>query len=136
MSHVTTIKAEILDLDALKEACSEIGMEFRENQRKYRWFGRHVGDYPLPEGFSKSDLGRCDHAIGVPRNRNAYEIGVVERDNSFKLLFDFWNKGFGLEAAAGKGCEKLIESYTRIVARKTAKNYARANGWTLSEQYN
>ena len=65
MSHVTVIAVELKDLDALKAVCAALGLEFRENQTTYRWYGRHVGDFPIPEGLTKADLGRCDHAIAV-----------------------------------------------------------------------
>ena len=57
MSHVTVIAVELKDLDALKAVCAALGLEFRENQKTYRWYGRHVGDFPIPEGLTKADLG-------------------------------------------------------------------------------
>ena len=32
MSHVSKVDMEILDLDALKKACADCGLEFREGQ--------------------------------------------------------------------------------------------------------
>lgn len=134
MSHVTTIKTEIKDLAALKEACSKVGLEFREGKETYNWFGRHVGDYPLPKGFSKSDLGRCDHAIGVPGNKKAYEIGVVKKDGKYVMLWDFWQGGYGLEKLAGKDCGNLTDAYTKTVAMKEATKFAQAQGWTVTQE--
>jgi len=82
MSHVTVIEFEIRDLECLRQACTELGLEFREGQKTFRWFGVHVGDYKVPDGFAVQDMGKCDHAIGLPGNgpsKKAYEIGVVRR---------------------------------------------------------
>ncbi len=45
MSHVATIEIQIKDLAALKQAAKDLGLEFRENQKTYRWYGYSVGDY-------------------------------------------------------------------------------------------
>lgn len=63
VSHVATIEIEITNLSDLKAACAEMGLVFEEGQDRYEWFGKHVGDFALPEGFAESDLGRCEHAI-------------------------------------------------------------------------
>ena len=112
MSHVARIDMEIKDLTALKAAAKLLGMEFLEGQTTYRWYGRHVGDYSLPEGFKASDLGKCEHAIGIPNDKKAYEIGVVKRRDGkegYTLLWDFWAGGYGLEAKVGKDGNKLKE---------------------------
>ena len=132
MSHVTTIKMEIKDLVALKDACVKAGLEFRENKKTYKWWGYSVGDYPVPKGFTKEDLGKCDHAIGVPGNKNAYEIGVVVRDGKISMLWDFYGGGQGLEKVAGKDCCNLTEAYTQTVAVKEATKFAQAQGWSVS----
>ena len=135
MSHVTVIDVQIKDLEALKIACKKCGLEFRENKKTYNWYGRHVGDYPLPEGFTKKDLGKCDHAIGVPGKDNAYEIGVVKQDNNYTMLWDFWNGGYGLEALAGKDCENVTNAYTTEIALKEASTFAQAQGWSVSHEF-
>ena len=135
MSHVTTIECEIKDLEALKAACKKAGLEFRENKKTYKWYGRHVGDYPLPEGFKKQDLGKCDHAIGVPGNKNAYEIGVVQQGDKYTMLWDFWNGGYGLEEKAGHNCENVTDAYAQEVALKEASAFAQAQGWSVSHEF-
>lgn len=134
MSHVTTIKTEIKDIACLKEACTKVGLEFREGKETYKWFGTHVGDYPLPKGFKKEDLGHCEHAIGVPGNKQAYEIGVVKRDNKYTLLWDFWAGGYGLQNLAGQDCSNLTEAYTQGVALKEATKFAQAQGWSVTHE--
>lgn len=125
MSHVAMVDAEILDLDSLMKACDDLGLEFRKGQRTYRWFGQHVGDYPLPKGFSKSDLGKCLHAIAVKGNSNAYEVGIVERRDGkpgYQLMWDFWAGGYGLQGVVGDNCKKLIQAYkVNVTAKALAK---------------
>lgn len=135
MSHVTVINVEIKDLEALKVACEKAGLEFREGQKTYRWYGRSVGDYPLPKGFTADDLGKCDHAIGIPNNNKSYEIGVVKKGESYSMLWDFWNGGYGLEALAGKDCSNVTDAYATEVALKEATAFAQAQGWSVSHDF-
>ena len=106
--HVATVKLEVRSLEALKAACQRLGLEFREGQTHYAWFGYFAGDTPLPEGFTQEDLGKCDHAISVPGAD--YEIGVVFRNGTWRLLWDSWHTG-GLEEALGKDCNALRQAY-------------------------
>jgi len=133
MSHITTIKVEIKDLQALRDACKAVGLEFRENQKTYKWYGQSMGDYPLPVGFTKKDLGKCDHAIGVKGKRDAYEIGVCMRDGKYTMLWDFWNGGFGLQEIAGTDCCNLTQAYARNVSVKEARKIAAQHNMTVSE---
>jgi hypothetical protein len=113
MSHVAKIKLKVTNLEALRKAATFCGLELVE-QGTYKWYGTSVGDYPLPAGFTKKDLGKCDYALRIPGDKNAYEIGVVrakDGSNSFELLWDFWSGGFGLEAKVGKDAIKLQMEY-------------------------
>mgnify|MGYP001583548348 CR=1 FL=1 len=124
--HVSLIALQIKSLDALKLACQRLGLEFRENQATYTWYGYFAGDAPLPEGFTQEDLGKCQHAIHVPDA--SYEIGVVFRDGVYKLLWDSWGAG-GLEAALGKDCNKLRQAY----GVEAAKLEAQRQGYSVWE---
>lgn len=117
MSHVAQIELEIQDLGLLKQACNELGLTFVDNQTTYRWYGQHVGDYPIPAGFTAEDMGRCDHAIRVPGA--TYEIGVVKRDDKHILLWDFWRSG-GLEQALGRNAGRLKQAYAVARVRQQA----------------
>jgi hypothetical protein len=129
MSHITTIKTEIRDLDALRSACTECGAVFVEGQTTYQWFGESVGDYPLPEGITKEKLGHCSHAIRVPGVE--YEIGVVQKPNGhWTLAYDFWGPGQGLLQKFGEGCQRLLQLYA---VHKTIHE-ARKKGYTAQRQ--
>lgn len=130
MSHVTNVGVEIKDLECLKRACEKLGLEFVEGQKTYRWYGRHVGDYPLPAGFSKEDLGHCEHAIRVPGKPGAYEVGVMKRRDGkegYTLQYDFWGGGYGLQDAIGINANRLLSRYSAEVGMQVAM----AEGWTL-----
>jgi len=138
MSHVATVELEIKDLGALEIAANRLGLELCRYQTTYRWFGTSVGDYPLPEGFTAEDLGKCEHALrvhGVADRAAAgapYEIGVVRRRDGkegFLLMWDFWAGGLGLQERVGAGCNKLKVEYARAVAVKQAQ----AAGFRVNE---
>lgn len=131
MSHVSLIALKVRDLDTLAGACPPLGLEFVRGQKTYKWFGRSLGDAPLPEGMSEAELGHCDHAIRVKDDPFAYEIGVARRpgDDHYSLLWDFWQGGFGLEAVVGKSCGKLKQAYAAGLARKEA----RRRGYSFTE---
>lgn len=123
MSHVATVKIEVRDLAALRATCAKLGLEFVEGQQTWKWYGRSVGDYPLPAGYTVEDLGKCAHAIRIPGNSRAYEIGVVAsrtKPGTYELMWDFWQGGYGIEAIVGKDAQTLKQRYAAEVARKHA----------------
>ena len=127
MSHVAKIELEIKDLDTLQAASERLGLEFVRNQKTYAWYGASVGDYPLPDGITVEDLGKCDHAIRVPGA--AYEIGIVRKNNKYILLWDFYSQG-GLEQALGRNAGKLKQAY----AIERVYQEARRKGYHIIEQ--
>jgi hypothetical protein len=106
MSHVTNIDLEIRDLASLRAACKRLGWEFVEEQKTYRWYGRFVGDHPLPADTTVGELGHCDHAIKVPGAW--YEVGVVRRGDAYVLRWDFWPSG-GLNEPMGGQTGRVIK---------------------------
>jgi hypothetical protein len=122
MSHLAKIELEIKDLSALRTAVQNLGYEFREGQQTYAWYGRFVGDAPLPDGVSKEELGKCIHAIRVPGC--SYEIGVVQKGPHYILLWDYWHAG-GLSKVIGNNAGILKQAYTleRIKKESRLKGY-------------
>ena len=126
MSHVMTIDPnENYDIDALKHMCKNQKWEFRQGQKHFGWFGSYVGDYPLPEGFTEEDMGHCSHAIHIPGY--SYEIGVVKKNNKWKLLYDFW-KGGRLNEKVGESGGLLKQAYGIAKTELTCKSKNRT--WT------
>ena len=118
MSHISKIELVIQSLEDLKEACKALGFQFSEGQKTYKWYGDWQGDDPLPEGIKEEDLGKCDHAIKVPKCR--YEIGVVKKNNNYILLWDSWHTG-GLEEKIGINAGILKQAYTVQRVKKEAR---------------
>lgn len=133
MSHIAQISLEIRDLDALADACESLGLELVRDQKVYNWYGRSVGDTALPAGFSKEEMGKCEHAIrikgtklnGKIDSRMPYEIGIATRRDGkagFTLLWDTYQGGHGLvDKVGGEKCDKLKQEYAVEVATRVAK---------------
>lgn len=118
MSHVTSQTLDLKDLGCLAEACEALGLEIRP-KTTYKWWGHHVGDYPIPEGFTVADLGKCEFAIGVKGDTEAFEIGAVRRAGQWHLLYDFYgHRGQALLARTGEGLAKLKTQYGVQVVKK------------------
>lgn len=127
MSHISKIELEIRDLQSLKDACKKLGFQFMEGQKRYQWYGKWVGNQPLPDGISEEDLGKCDHAIHVPAA--AFEIGVVKKGNGYILLWDSWIGG-GLQKHIGKDAEVIKQLY----AVESVKRESRKKGYRITEK--
>ncbi len=125
------------DLDALDAACKELsaaglGVHLHRGVKTYAWYGSSVGDYPLPAGFTKEMLGKCDHMISV--DGADYQIGVVRnpQGRGFVLLYDFWGISKGLpikEKLGGESLPKLKQAYAvnraMAIARKKGQQVRR-----------
>lgn len=132
MSHVGDMEVHIKDLVALEAAAKRLGLELVKGQTTYKWFGHSVGDYPLPAGFEKADLGKCEHVLRIPGNSQAYEIGVVRRRDGkpgFQLLWDFWKGGYGLTDKVGESGGLLKQAY----AIETTKKQMIRDGYRVTE---
>ena len=132
MSHIATVDVHITDLAALKAACAALGLEFREGKQSFRWYGKVVGDAPLPAGFTAAEMGQCESAISLRDNPQAYEVGVVKRRDGkpgYTLMYDNWHGGFGLEAVIGAQAGKLRQQY----AAQVAERQARKQGYRVSQ---
>lgn len=100
MSHVVGVDYVVDDLDALEKACRDVGCELRYGQRSYNWYGKWVNDYDADDaaynkiGIKPEDYGKCEHAISVTGNKEAYEVGLVKNPNGpgWKLIYDFYGE--------------------------------------------
>jgi hypothetical protein len=130
MSHVAPIDLRIdpgpEGLASLKATALALGGEFREGQKTYAWWGTHVGDYPLPDGFTKDDLGKCEHAIRFPGC--PFEVGICRHpDGHLVPLFDFYrvdklgNPNPLVDFVGGETAKKLRSRYAIERARRSAE---------------
>lgn len=125
MSHVATVDVEIRDLESLKLAAHNLGLEFRENQKTYRWYGRWVNDYhgddaAYQHGVKPEDYGKCLHAIGIPNDSRAYEVGVIRNPNGagYSLIWDFFSGGKGLKSRIGDKGHRLTQEYAAVHSQR------------------
>jgi hypothetical protein len=140
MSHVAKIDLVIQDLDALRAACETLGLELVEGQKQYKWFGAWMQDYSSADaaylnGIDPKDYGKCEHAIRIPGQSDAYEVGVVKNPKGagYVLILDFYAGGRGMvDKVGGKACERLTMNYAAKVGIKAA----RKEGWRVKESLN
>jgi hypothetical protein len=133
MSHVAALAKFVKDLDAIDDWCKTTNgnCTLVRGQKTYGWWGRSVGDYPLPKGMKKEDLGKCDHAIKV--KGTTWEIGLckvgmvknevtgIMEDGGYRLAYDFYgSSGRPLQEAIGKDGEKFLQGYGIALAHRTA----------------
>lgn len=113
MSHVEKTTCPIDDLDSLAAAVAHLGATFVRGQKTYAWWGRSVGDYPLPEGMTEADLGKCSHAIRIPGCE--WEVGVVEsktKKGQYHLMYDFFgHRGDQIHKVLGDKLGSLQQRY-------------------------
>lgn len=137
MSHVAQFETEpgkplITDLNAVKLAAKNLGLDVREDN-KYRWYGHHVGDYPLPPGWTKHDMGKnavlvlspseekCKE-LGINKN-TVYELGIVPDKNNegcYVPMYDFFAKGQGLDKLIGS---PVFDPKNRGICKQVAPTF-------------
>jgi len=125
MSHVdvhSAIANTPQAVAALAAAAQALGGTL-EQADKIRWFGRHVGDWPIPEGFTVSDIGKCKYKISFPGV--SYDVGVIphpQDPSKLCIYYDFYGPGRQLQRIVGKGAEKLMQQYGLHAALAWAKS--------------
>lgn len=108
MSIIATVELEIKSLAAAKKAAARLGMEFREGQKTFR---QHTSHHST----------RCDHAIAVVGNPEAYEIGVIAKSGgSYELKFDHWQGGKGLMDKVSVGKRDNVDRFKQAYAAEVA----------------
>ena len=92
MSHFTTIKTQIKDIEALRSACQEMGLSLLQNAEARGYYeNKTKGDY-------------------VIRLKGPYDIALNKQpDGSFGLTADLWNGH--VEQEVGSGYGKLLQLY-------------------------
>jgi hypothetical protein len=139
VSHVALQKTRagepmFRDVEALRIACGMLGLDVKQTN-KYRWWGRHVGDYPLPEGMKAADLGsNALFVLSVSEEKkkelglhDPYEIAIVEDPNNpgcYVPLYDFYGGGLGLDRVVGRPVyEGSRDKQPSLLAPKLKNHY-------------
>lgn len=122
MSHIavqTTKPGEPMfaDMACLRQAVEMLGCRIVE-RNTFRWYGSSVGDYPLPLGMKKEDLGknakfvieltpetqariRAEHP---EYDQEAYDVGLIEDPNNpgtYVPMYDHFINGYGVDDVLG-----------------------------------
>lgn len=144
MSHVTDVRLRIKDVDALKEAAQACGLEFREGQRTYAWWGSYLGDSRQFGPHDPKQFGKCEHALREPgtspRDGSAgpWEIGVVpapKGEEGFDLLYDqFGAAGQRLTNLVGANANRLRREYSAAVATRRVEASLGRRGFTVTKE--
>lgn len=108
MSHFTTIKTQIKDIEAVKAACAELGLKVEKDAIARGYYGNDLkGEYVI----------RLKGPYDIALNRNA--------TSTFDLATD-WYAGH-VEREVGKEYRRLIQLYG--VHKATIE--ARRKGWQV-----
>ena len=94
MSHFTTIQTQIRDLDALNDACVDLGLKL------------------VPDTTCRGYAGVVRTAPHVIQLKGPYDIAVEpnkDNDNTYGLTTDWWDGHVAKEVGAGYG--RLLQSY-------------------------
>ncbi len=102
MSHFTTIKTQIKDIEALKTACTEMGLPVSENAKARGYYDNHL---------------RAEYVIQL---KGPYDIAVQkQKDGTFGLTSDLF--AGHVEEEVGKNYGKLLQLYAVHKAMKEAR---------------
>jgi len=112
MSHFTEIKTEIRDINALRGACAELGLELLENA--------------TARGFAQNTI-KGEFVIKL---NGPYDVAVTKQNNgSYGLTADLW--AGHVEKELGKDFGRLKQMYgvhkTTLEARRKGYNVRRQN---------
>lgn len=94
MSHFTTIHTQVRDLDALAEACAELGLAL------------------VPDAVCRGYAGMLRKAPHVIRLKGPYDIAVEpskETEGTYGLTTDWWDGHVAKEVGPNYG--RLLQSY-------------------------
>lgn len=112
MSHISTLSVRITDVEALAQACRELGVELRRDQKHFTTFA--------------GQQNRCDMTIVDPTGRAKYEIGLVEakakdgQPGGWEMMVDHWGGGGGLYQKLGDRFGLLLQRYGIAAAERRA----------------
>jgi hypothetical protein len=92
MSHFTTIKTQVKDIEALRSACQEIGLSLLQGAEARGYYTNRL---------------KADYVIKL---KGPYDVALSKQpDGSFGLTADLWDGH--VESELGKGYSKLLQLY-------------------------
>jgi hypothetical protein len=102
MSHFTSIKTQIKDIEALRSACTELGLAVKQGAEARGYLANRIkGDY-------------------VIQLKGPYDIAINKQpDATFGITADLWEGH--VEREVGKGYGKLLQLYAVHKATREAR---------------
>lgn len=115
MSHFTTVKTQINDLDALEQAMEGCNYKVKRGKKvKVR-------------GYQGATLD----AVMCIDVGSQYDIGVLEEeDGTYKIVSDWW----GIETTTGKTQNEVVEEINREYAFVRVVNACEAQGYHVEKE--
>lgn len=111
MSHFTTIHTQIKDIDALREACVELGLEL------------------LPDAEARGYADTRQRGEFIIRLKGPYDVALHrQNDGTFGLSTDWWDGH--VEKEVGPNYGRLLQLYG---VHKTTRE-ARRKGWLVQRR--
>lgn len=121
MSHLSRMRLHIKSKADLVESAKAIGLEARE-QTSFKWY---------------SGRAACQFALGIPGDKDSYEIGVVSApagQEGFDLQFDGFGQAKMLALLGGPNFDRLKQEYAATVALRKAKSQLAHKGFVVKRE--
>lgn len=104
MSHYSTIKVKIDDIEAVRDACEELGLTLK-GKGKVRFY------------YSHNQI-EADYVISIPGC--PYDVGLVkDMSGEYSLVYDKF--GNHVEKVLGENCHKLVQAAVYHKVKRQAK---------------
>ncbi|HIW31684.1 MAG TPA: DUF1257 domain-containing protein [Candidatus Paenibacillus intestinavium] len=110
MSHWSTAPTNITNIEALKDACTMLGLTIQENA--------------IARGYQGNRL-RADYVIKL---EGPYDVALIKEKDTFSIKADWW--GGHVEKVIGKEGNKIKQAYTAAATVQVAK----AKGYPVEMQ--
>lgn len=117
MSHFTTVKTKIRDLQCLKKALEDLGYEYTEAQ----------------EGVSvRGYLNQTEKADLCIKASKTYDVGVRQTADGYELLADWW----GVETTRGLSEQEFVNQISQRYAYHKVVKEITVRGFSLESEEN
>ena len=124
MSHISTCKLMVSDLDAFDAACRSLGLDFKRGQKSHRTYAGAQNDCE-----HAVTLHGCEYELGLVRATYDEASGELKQDangSAFMVNYDSWAGGDGMMDVVGKDCNKLLQAYGVEAAKAKARQLGMA----------
>ncbi len=121
MSHLASIKSQIVDIDCLRRALEKMGLTLQ------------VGGRPRFYNSGREADIECDYLVPLP---GRYDLGLKRKGEGYEFVCDSelmsgsFGRGSEGRAILGENAGRLMDQYVQAVA----ENQAAMGNYTLSQE--